>query len=102
MDEILETQITKDTGSAMIGRAMEAITDYVLNPAWKDQLAFAAGTQLSDVVVVIKCFERYVFVRRLKVLDSIRGFKVITCSCSGTEILPLLAVMSFSANNRTV
>ena len=52
--EILEAQITKDNGNAMIRKAKEAITFVanVLNPVWKDPVAFASGTQLVDALKV--------------------------------------------------
>jgi hypothetical protein len=42
----------------MIRKAKEAITFIVnvLNPAWKDPVAFASGTQLSDALAVCKTF----------------------------------------------
>ena len=54
--EILESQITRDTGNAMIRKAKEAITFIVnvLNPVWKDPVAFASGTQLVDALLVCK------------------------------------------------
>ena len=54
--EILEAQITKDNGNAMIRKAKEAITfvTNVLNPVWKDPVTFASGTQLVDALNVCK------------------------------------------------
>ena len=53
--EILEAQITKGYGNAMIRKAKEAITfvTNVLNPVWKDPVAFASGTQLVDALMTI-------------------------------------------------
>ena len=54
--EVLEAQITKDKGNAMIRKAKEAIKFIVnvLNPAWNDPVSFASGTQLVDARIVCK------------------------------------------------
>ena len=48
--EILEAQITKDNGNAIIRKATEAITFIVnvLSPVWKDPVTFASGPLLSS------------------------------------------------------
>ena len=54
--EVLTTLVDKDTGVQMLRKAKEAVTLIinVLNPAWKDPVAFASGTQLGDALAVCK------------------------------------------------
>ena len=54
--EILLTLVDKDTGVQMVRKAKEAVTLIinVLNPAWKDPVAFASGNQHGDALAVCK------------------------------------------------
>ena len=52
----VKDRVDKDTGVQMLRKAKEAVTFIitVLNPAWKDPVAVALGTQLDDVLAVCK------------------------------------------------
>lgn len=54
--ESLKSLIDQDSGVHMVRKAKEAIhvVVNVLNPAWKDPVAFASGTQLVDALEVCK------------------------------------------------
>ena len=54
--EVLSTLVDKDTGVQMLRKAKEAVTLIinVLNPAWKDPVAYASGTQIGDALAVCK------------------------------------------------
>lgn len=54
--ESLSALVDKDTGVQMLRKAKDAVTFIinVLNPAWKDPVAFASGTQLGDALAVCK------------------------------------------------
>lgn len=52
----LTSQIEKDTGVQMVRKAKEAVAFIVnvLNPAWKDPVAYASGTQIGDALIVCR------------------------------------------------
>ena len=53
---MVQVQVDKDTGVQMLRKAKEAVSFIinVLNPAWKDPVAFASGTQQGDALAVCK------------------------------------------------
>ena len=54
--QIIMARVDKDTGVQMLRKAKDAVTFIitVLNPAWKDPVAFASETQLDDALAVCK------------------------------------------------
>ena len=54
--ESIMAQVEKDSGVQMLRKAKDAVAFIinVLNPAWKDPVAYASGTQLGDALSVCK------------------------------------------------
>lgn len=54
--ESIMVQVEKDSGVQMLRKAKEAVAVIinVLNPAWKDPVAYASGTQIGDALAVCK------------------------------------------------